>query len=109
MALGSRLVTIFLNFDRMDISEKQYEILVLGRVQGVGFRYAAQNQARALLLKGWVENRADGSVYIVIRGQAASCMQFISWCRKGPGYSWVEKIELKEAELSPLTHFRIRR
>lgn len=109
MELGSRLVTIFLNFERMDVSEQQYEILVLGRVQGVGFRYAAQNQARALALKGWVENRADGSVFVVIRGPSAACMQFISWCRKGPGYSWVEKADVKETALSPLSHFRIRR
>ncbi len=109
MELGSRPATIFLNFDRMNISEKQYEILVHGRVQGVGFRYAAQNQARALGLKGWVENRPDGSVYIMLRGPAAACMQFISWCRTGPGYSWVEKTEVKETELSSLSHFRIRR
>lgn len=93
----------------MDAMEKQYEIRVLGRVQGVGFRYAAQSQARALGLKGWVENRSNGSVYIMVRGKSASCLQFINWCQKGPGYSWVEKTEVAETALSPLNHFRIRR
>ena len=93
----------------MEEMEKQYEIRVMGRVQGVGFRYAAQSRARELGLKGWVENRSDGSVFMVVRGSPRSCMLFINWCHQGPAYSWVEKTEVEESALSPETHFRIRR
>jgi acylphosphatase len=87
---------------------KRYEILIHGRVQGVGFRYAASKQARSLGLKGWVENRPDGSVFTQIQGRAEACNAYIQWCHTGPGYSWVEKIDLMEKEPASLSHFRIR-
>jgi len=92
----------------MPEGEKRYEITVHGRVQGVGFRYAARKQARSLGLKGWVENRPDGSVAAQIQGQSEACNSFIQWCRTGPGYSWVEGIDLIEKPSTSLSHFRIR-
>jgi len=86
----------------------QYEITVHGRVQGVGFRAAARNQARSLNLKGWAENKRDGSVRIVVRGKEEFCRQLMQWCRKGTGYSWVERLDIKELSPEPLTEFSIR-
>ena len=86
----------------------QYEIIVRGRVQGVGFRAAARNQARSLNLKGWVENQNDGTVLLVISGEEASCSEFIHWCRSGSGYSWVEGLEIKALSPGPLSSFSIR-
>ena len=37
-------------------------VMILGRVQGVGYRYWAGQQASLLGLEGWVRNRRDGSV-----------------------------------------------
>lgn len=93
----------------MEKPDRQYEVLVYGRVQGVGFRYAAQKQARSLGLKGWVENLQGGSVRIQIRGDSHSCTRFLQWCRTGPAYGWVESVDINELKLSPLTPFRIRR
>lgn len=86
----------------------QYEILVRGRVQGVGFRASARNQARSLNLKGWVENIPEGTVRVVICGKKESCTQFIQWCRRGNGYSWVESLEIKEIPSELFTSFSIR-
>jgi acylphosphatase len=89
--------------------DSQYEIRISGRVQGVGFRFSARNQARALHLKGWVKNLPDGSVYAVINGEKGACVKFIHWCRSGTGYSWVENVEIKEIEKRvPFTGFSIR-
>ncbi len=85
----------------------QYEIKITGRVQGVGFRYAAQKQARFLRLKGWVENLPDGSVRVVVSGDTENCTSFINWCRDGSVYSWVEKVELREMKPEPLGPFAI--
>ena len=41
---------------------------VLGRVQGVGYRYFVIDRARELRLSGWVANRPDGSVRCVAEG-----------------------------------------
>lgn len=86
---------------------KQYDITVFGRVQGVGFRYAATNQARSLRLKGKVQNNPDGSVNAVIQGEEKSCNRFIHWCRTGPGYSWVERVDVREQEPEDLPGFTI--
>ncbi|MFH0755754.1 MAG: acylphosphatase [Bacteroidota bacterium] len=87
---------------------RQYEIKVYGRVQGVGFRYAARNQARILGLKGWVENRPDGSVYAVVQGHPEKCMAFFQWCREGPGYGWVESVDISEKDPETLQGFTVK-
>jgi len=87
--------------------DSQFEISISGRVQGVGFRAAARKQARSLRLKGQVENLPDGSVRAVIRGDIVKCRSFISWCREGSAYSWVEGIEIRDMEPEPLGPFTI--
>ena len=42
-----------------------------GRVQGVGFRWRAQNAANALGVTGWVRNNFDGSVSMELQGTEA--------------------------------------
>ncbi len=85
----------------------QYELKISGKVQGVGFRAAARRKARSLRLRGWVENLADGSVRIMIRGDAAKCTRFIHWCREGSAYSWVERVDIQEKDPEPLGPFTI--
>ena len=43
-------------------------IVVDGRVQGVGFRWWASDQARTLGLVGRAENRDDGTVEVDVQG-----------------------------------------
>ena len=45
-----------------------------GRVQGVGFRYRAQNAASMYSVTGWVKNLYDGSVEM--EAQGASVVTF---------------------------------
>ncbi len=85
-----------------------FDIIVSGRVQGVGFRYAAQQMARSLNLKGWVQNLPDGSVSAAVEGERDACYSFLQWCRKGTGYSWIENVEIVEKEPEGLTAFRVR-
>ena len=47
-------------------------ITVKGRVQGVGFRFSTVREAEELGIKGFVENRMDGSVYIEAEGEPRS-------------------------------------
>jgi acylphosphatase len=60
------------------------QIRVTGRVQGVGYRDALRDEAQRLGIKGWVRNRADGSVEAVLQGDAVAVQRLIDWARRGP-------------------------
>lgn len=70
-------------------------IRIRGRVQGVGFRWAAQRQALALGLIGWVRNHDDGSVESVADGDDSQVHAFIRWCHNGPRSADVSQVEVQ--------------
>jgi acylphosphatase len=69
---------------------------VRGRVQGVGFRWAACRQAEALGLRGWVRNDDDGTVETVAEGPPAALQSFAAWLGRGPRDALVSGVELTE-------------
>ncbi|MEK6825476.1 MAG: polyprenyl diphosphate synthase [Nanoarchaeota archaeon] len=71
------------------MSIRELEIHVYGRVQGVLFRAAIQKEADRKELKGFVMNRADGSVEIVAQGKKKILEQFLVWIQASPGFSHV--------------------
>ena len=70
--------------------------IVSGRVQGVGFRYFAQDAARREGLHGYVLNRDDGSVEAVAEGDVESIERFERALRRGPSKSRVEHVLIDE-------------
>ena len=69
------------------------QIRVSGRVQGVGFRFALRDEARALGITGWVRNRADGSVEALLQGRREALDALVRWARRGPRAAQVERLE----------------
>ena len=45
------------------------EIKILGKVQGVGFRYFVKRQANKFNIKGFCRNEIDGSVFVNSSGK----------------------------------------
>jgi len=86
-----------------------YRFTVSGQVQGVGFRYSAQAQARRLGLSGWVGNRDDGCVEGVACGSAENLDAFRNWLQRGPPMARVEAVEWVESGEVPGGAFEIRR
>lgn len=86
---------------------KTYRIIVFGRVQGVGFRYATLKQAEKLSINGQVQNLEDGSVSIIASGNEENMIQFKSWCKRGPLAASVENTEVKSLEVQYFDHFQI--
>ena len=73
-------------------------LVVTGRVQGVWFRGWTVDQAVALGLDGWVRNRRDGSVEILVSGPDAAVEALIGRCRQGPPAARVDAVAVIEAE-----------
>ena len=73
-------------------------LIVKGRVQGVGYRAWAARHAETLGLAGWVRNRADGVVELMIDGDAAAVEEMLRACRRGPRLAEVAEIEEEIAE-----------
>lgn len=67
-------------------------LVVSGRVQGVGYRAFAVETARALGIDGWVRNRRDGTVEILIDALAPHVERFVDACRQGPPLADVKSI-----------------
>jgi acylphosphatase len=63
---------------------KCLRVRIEGRVQGVGFRYWAAEEADRRNLRGWVRNRRDGSVEAEFAGPAAEVDAMVEACRRGP-------------------------
>lgn len=87
---------------------KRLKIKVYGRVQGVSFRFQARTMARYLGVKGFVRNMNDGSVYIEAEAESQTLGYFVSWCRKGPDFARVDRIETEEIPLQSDKSFDVR-
>ena len=73
---------------------------ILGRVQGVWYRGWAADRARELGLSGWVRNRRDGSVEVLLCGRESRIRAMIDECRQGPPAARVERV-IEEAADQP--------
>jgi acylphosphatase len=80
---------------RASEDNKAFHALVHGRVQGVGFRYSAVGQARALGVRGTVANTPDGSVEVVAEGEQAALERFLRWLEKGPPGARVREVQVQ--------------
>lgn len=62
--------------------EKRAHLVFQGRVQGVFFRANTHRIAKELGLRGWVRNRADGSVEAVVEGPENQVRSLIERLRR---------------------------
>ncbi len=72
-------------------------LVIDGLVQGVGFRYAFADEARARGLAGWVRNRRDGHVEALVSGSPPAVESMIAWARIGPPAARVSSVDVEEA------------
>jgi acylphosphatase len=83
-------------------------IRISGRVQGVGFRYAARNMASLVGIQGFVKNLSGGEVYIEAEGNREQVDEFIAWCRQGPPRARVEYLDITEGAVIGFQEFFIK-
>ncbi|GGP24154.1 acylphosphatase [Silvimonas iriomotensis] len=73
-------------------------LLVHGRVQGVGFRFATCIEAKRLGVNGWVRNRHDGTVEIHVEGTEELVDELTDWASHGPPNAHVTRLDIKAAD-----------
>lgn len=74
---------------------------VTGRVQGVGYRYAAVRVGSELGLTGWVRNDTDGSVEVWAQGDADGVDRFVRFLRVGPMGARVDQVSTSPGVANP--------
>lgn len=80
---------------------------IRGLVQGVYFRAATAETARALGVAGWVRNTAEG-VEAVFEGPRPAVDRAIAWCYEGPPRAAVESVDIEWGEPEGLRGFSIK-
>ncbi len=82
--------------------------VVRGRVQGVGFRWFVEKEARLLGVTGWVRNNADATVEVLAQGTNIQLSGLRSRLQQGPRAARVDDVVESEAKpVNSLTTFRI--
>lgn len=77
---------------------KHVNITVYGKVQKVGFRFAAIEQALELDLTGIVKNYEKDKVQIEVEGEIDQLKLFLRWCHIGPKGAQVDKVDYESLE-----------
>jgi acylphosphatase len=82
--------------------------LVIGQVQGVGFRYFVRRQAEALSLTGFVRNLPEGQVEVVAEGNPDHLDQLLKLLELGPSGAVVFEVKINmDASTGEFNDFRI--
>lgn len=82
--------------------------IVRGRVQGVGFRWFVDHEARQLGLAGWVRNNFDGTVEVLAVGNEQQLATLRQKLERGPRAARVDEVQEMPAEpVAGLNTFRI--
>lgn len=80
------------------MERRAVRLRITGRVQGVGYRWWAERQARALALDGWVRNCPDGSVELLAIGDEVALERITEACRGGPPAAAVAAVQSLAAD-----------
>ena len=75
--------------------------LVSGTVQGVGFRYFAQDAAEKLHVGGFVRNLRDGRVEVFAMATPRQHAEFRAMLERGPRFSSVSGVQEEPATPDP--------
>lgn len=81
-----------------DGTMESWLVRVCGRVQGVGYREACVRRARAQGITGWVRNRMDGSVEVMLQGSPEQLADMCRWLRDGISAALVDELEVTQVQ-----------
>ncbi len=76
------------------MADARARITIKGRVQGVGYRYFAEEKARKQELRGYVMNLPDGNVETVVEGGKSNIEEYVNELKTGPPMSRVTDVNI---------------
>ena len=80
------------------MERRAFRLRITGQVQGVGYRWWAERQARRLAVDGWVRNCPDGSVELLAIGDEVALERLTEACRGGPPTASVAGVQTLAAD-----------
>jgi len=88
------------------MSEDKGELTTLrlrveGFVQAVGYRNFAIAEANRLGLDGWIRNRSDGTVELLVSGVQKIVEEFVGAAMRGPEGSRVKSVDIHNEDKPP--------
>lgn len=87
---------------------KRLEVTYKGRVQGVGFRFNAEQAALGCGVTGWVRNEPNGDVMLVAEGPESCLSKLLDAVRECPVGRHITKQQIRwEPCRNEFTDFRI--
>ncbi|HEY3046766.1 MAG TPA: acylphosphatase [Polaromonas sp.] len=87
-----------MDFRDKDGAIESWLVQVCGRVQGIGYREACVRRARAQGITGWVRNRMDGSVEVMLQGSPEQLADMCSWLRDGMSAALVDELDVTQVQ-----------
>lgn len=82
-------------------------VVIKGRVQGVMFRASCAQEANRENVTGYAKNLLDGSVEVLLEGDASAVEKVLSWCQRGPALARVEDVEIHNVPTGNNTDFTV--
>ncbi len=83
------------------------DLVIFGKVQGVGYRYFIKEKAESLGIKGYVRNEKNGSVSLLVQGKENAIESIMRLCHQGTHNSIVSRVEKKPRPLENFADFKI--
>lgn len=87
--------------------KKHLDVTVIGKVQGVGFRYQAKELADKMGLHGYARNHRDKNVFIEIEGEEIVLNEFLDWLNSSPGLSQVTETKMHKGNIKGYREFEV--
>ena len=75
-----------------------FQVVIRGRVQGVGYRVWTEAIAEERGVEGWVRNCRDGSVEALFAGPEEVVLAMIEDCRRGPRGARVDRVDQRPGQ-----------
>jgi acylphosphatase len=76
-------------------ARRRVEVVVRGRVQGVGYRVFARRAADRHGIVGWVANQSGGSVRALGEGGPGDLEAWLAELRRGPAGGFVSDVDVR--------------